>query len=830
MVLSTQRPSAAAPLALALALAQLGVASLLTEVPTGTRALGAGASVTTALLLCAGYLLGRTAPDRPGRGRSIPWPSVAMTALFLAIFGLLGWGLGLAEAVGPAEWVGPGRAGRSMLATDAVAFPAVVLLAMGALLGTRSRRGAVLFGFVGAAALLGSTWAGYQVVRHIVLEPAAIGSWTVTVGALATLAVGFGLAWARSSVAFVEMAITALVCGYTLYLGVALGPPALVGRWTLPIEQVLLALSIVPSIALMALLSVGGSLGYLLFGSGRFDPRFGYETRVALRYLQVNLQGASGRILIGLFLLAFCVQAGLWAYLSRGPTDGVAGALAVWAVGLPAWALALGHRRKGAVLLPLAGAALAAWLLIGALAAVASLLALTVAALVPWRRKSGSAQKPPFVGVVTVISVVGVAMGVLALIVVLSVMSGFEEDLRSKILGAHAHVVVEKYGDDFEEYADVEAKVRTAPGVRTAAAFVTGDAMMSTDVGLSGTLVKGIDPASDDAVAELRKNLERGRVAYLLTPEKIPGACGRRIFPTRPKPPPGHTSTGAAGAFELDRLALGGAAECSGRILPGVIIGKELSRTLRAYVGDVVKLVSPVSDEIGPLGPTPKLRRYRVAGIFYSGMFEYDAKLAYVSMQRAQKFFGKRGRASGVELKIEDIDASGTVVSDLELRLGGKPYRVKDWRDMNKELFSALLLEKIAMFVALTMIIAVASFLIVATLVMIVLQRGREIAILKSIGASEASIMKIFVVQGVVVGVGGAVLGVLLGVDICQILRDIGLPLDERIFYIEQLPVVLDPFQVRLISISAIVITYLATIYPALTAAVLEPVDGLREE
>ncbi|MEL6187117.1 MAG: FtsX-like permease family protein, partial [Myxococcota bacterium] len=226
----------------------------------------------------------------------------------------------------------------------------------------------------------------------------------------------------------------------------------------------------------------------------------------------------------------------------------------------------------------------------------------------------------------------------------------------------------------------------------------------------------------------------------------------------------------------------------------------------------------------------PKLRRFRVAGIFYSGMYEYDAKLAYVSIKEAQKFFGKRGRASGVELKIEDIESSGLVVKSLELGLGGEPYRVKDWRDMNKELFSALLLEKMAMFVALAMIITVASFLIVATLVMIVLQRGREIAILKSMGASESSILKVFVVQGVVVGVGGALLGVALGVTICSLLQNVGLRLDERVFYIERLPVVVDGVEVAVIAISAMIITYLATIYPAMSAAVLRPVDGLREE
>ncbi|MEO1229988.1 MAG: ABC transporter permease [Myxococcota bacterium] len=832
--MATSRWALAPLLAGAVAIAQLLLAQVFAFVPVGARAAGIGVSLTTALLIAAGYVAGRASrpTERDGRAGVLPWMVLLLTSVLLAAFGgALGWTP--AGELFPGRQMGSGGILRAMLTTDAVMFPGVALLNLGTQLGLRGRPRSVAFGTLGSLLILGIVAVAFELARGVWVDPAAIRGWTAAAGVLAVLITGFGLAWARRSIAIVEMTWTALLTGYALYIGVAAGPEALISAWSLPIEQILLALSVVPTVGILALLAVGGSLGFLLFGSGHLDAGFGYEVQVAMRYLQVNLQGTSRLVYSGFFaLLVFAASlgAGLWGYGMGGPAEAAGFGLSVWALAFGLRALLGGWWLKGAVTLGLLGASGLAYIAFGASSlALGAGLASLAAILRFGPRPQRALRQSPFVGVVTVISVVGVGLGVLAQVVVLSVMSGFENDLKSKILGAHAHVVVEKYGDDFAEYTGVEKRARKVAGVHTAAAFVLGDAMMSTDVGLSGTLVKGVDPGSEDAVGELRSNLERGRVEYLVEPSKIPGGCGRTPFPPRPTPPK-KTEEGAAGPLPLDAVASGGSARCAGRVLPGVIIGKELSRTLRAYVGDVVKLVSPVSEELGPLGPTPKLRRFRVAGIFYSGMYEYDAKLAYVSIKEAQKFFGKRGRASGVELKIEDIESSGLVVKSLELGLGGEPYRVKDWRDMNKELFSALLLEKMAMFVALAMIITVASFLIVATLVMIVLQRGREIAILKSMGASESSILKVFVVQGVVVGVGGALLGVALGVTICSLLQNVGLRLDERVFYIERLPVVVDGVEVAVIAISAMIITYLATIYPAMSAAVLRPVDGLREE
>jgi lipoprotein-releasing system permease protein len=431
------------------------------------------------------------------------------------------------------------------------------------------------------------------------------------------------------------------------------------------------------------------------------------------------------------------------------------------------------------------------------------------------------------VGSIMVISVAGVSLGVMALVVVLSVMSGFEDDLKTKILGAHAHVVVQKKGDDFVEYAELERRLADARGVRSAAAFVMGEGMVSSESGLSGVIVKGIEPGNTAAVRYLEETMEVGRLDALEDPDKVPPVRSFRL------PPPSGANgavTGTAG-FALDGGSLSTRGpDPGGKKLPGVVIGRELARTLRVRLGETVNLVSPTSEEIGPTGPQPKLRRFRVVGIFFSGMYEYDSKFAYVQMEQAQRFFGMRKKATGIELRVLDVDDTPMIVEELKRRVGGHPYGVRDWREMNKELFSALLLEKLAMFIILTFIVLVASFNIVSTLVMIVLEKGREIAILKSMGASEASIMKVFVVQGLVVGVGGALLGLSLGVGICLFIARFGLPLDPDVFYIDRLPVVMSAAEIATIGVAAVLITYLATIYPAMAAAELRPVEGLRDD
>jgi lipoprotein-releasing system permease protein len=242
-----------------------------------------------------------------------------------------------------------------------------------------------------------------------------------------------------------------------------------------------------------------------------------------------------------------------------------------------------------------------------------------------------------------------------------------------------------------------------------------------------------------------------------------------------------------------------------------------------------VNVVSPFGD-LGPGGPQPKSRPFRVAAVFYSGMYEYDSKFAYADLAAAQRFFGTGDAVTGLEVRLQDADASRAVMSRVLFDLGGFPYRAKDWSELNRSLFSALQTEKVVMAVILGFIVLVASFIIVATLIMLVLEKRREIAVLKSMGAGVPSVMKIFVAEGVVIGAIGTAFGLLLGFGTCLLIDRVGIPLDPEVYYIANLPVLVDPAQFALVALAALAISYLATIYPATKASRLQPVDGLRSE
>jgi lipoprotein-releasing system permease protein len=259
------------------------------------------------------------------------------------------------------------------------------------------------------------------------------------------------------------------------------------------------------------------------------------------------------------------------------------------------------------------------------------------------------------------------------------------------------------------------------------------------------------------------------------------------------------------------------------------VLGRELAHALRVAVGDDVNVVSPFGD-LGPGGPQPKSRPFRVAAIFYSGMYEYDSKFAYVDLGAAQRFFATGDSVTGLEVKVRDVDSARAVMGRVVFALGGWPYRAKDWGELNRSLFSALQMEKVVMAVILGFIVLVASFIIVATLIMQVLEKRREIAVLKSMGAGVPSVMKIFVAEGLVIGAVGTGFGLLLGYGTCLLIDKVGIPLDPQVYYINNLPVLVDGAQFALVAGAALALSYLATIYPATKAARLHPVDGLRSE
>ncbi len=523
-------------------------------------------------------------------------------------------------------------------------------------------------------------------------------------------------------------------------------------------------------------------------------------------------------------------------------------------------------------------------------------------------------RRKSVLSIITLISVSGVALGVTALIVVLSVMGGFKKDLKEKILGTKAHIVVqhpeEEPLDNSEEIADSIAK---ETGVVGATPYIEAEVMVSSPTNLSGIMLRGIDIDRVGKVSRLVEDMREGEIEFLRDDaplealleerrdkefddlmdrikrerddfEKVKKDAGKRKesaakppkvpehledvkdapTPLEPEfkdlddveapdesssddgmPPLPHQVDDSSetddeiagmpplpGADDSDESesegempALPGEeGEEKGRI-PGLIIGPELAKSLQVDLGDEVNVVTP-NGEMGPMGPIPRSRPFKIVGIFYSGMYEFDASFAYTSLADAQDFLAIEG-AKGIEVKTTDVETSELIAARLQESLGPS-VEVLDWKELNRSLFFALKLEKIAMFVVLTFIILVASFSIVAMLIMIVIEKGREIAVMKSMGATNGGIMRTFIFQGSVIGGFGSVLGLGFGLGICWFLAEVGFPLNSEVYYISTLPVEVDPVEVTSVVICAVVISLLATIYPAIQAAGLNPVDGLR--
>lgn len=393
-------------------------------------------------------------------------------------------------------------------------------------------------------------------------------------------------------------------------------------------------------------------------------------------------------------------------------------------------------------------------------------------------------RKQAFISVITVISVLGVMIGVMALVVVLSVMNGFRADLMSKILGVKSHLLVLNYKGAFNDYKIVAGKVGQVEGVVATTPFIHSQVMVNRSGNVSGAILRGIRPQTAGNVLSIESMIKEGSLSSL---------------------------------------------ESRWDGLPTIIIGNELSKQLGAYPGDVLNMISP-EGKLTPLGRVPNSQKYKVTAVFDSGMYEYDASMVFVSLKEAQAFLGFGDRVSGLEVRVKDVYRSDKVGTKIQNALGN-PYWTKDWKVMNRSLFSALKLEKFAMFVILTMIVLVGALNIISTLVMVVMEKTRDVAILRAMGASAKSIMTIFMVQGLLVGLVGTLAGLASGLGICHLLaryKFISLPSD--VYYITTLPVRVEFWDVCLVSLSAVVISFLATIYPSWHASKLNPVAAIRYE
>jgi lipoprotein-releasing system permease protein len=428
------------------------------------------------------------------------------------------------------------------------------------------------------------------------------------------------------------------------------------------------------------------------------------------------------------------------------------------------------------------------------------------------------AKKTGFLAASGTLSILAVAVSSCMLISVLSVMGGFRADLKKKILGNQAHIVIDKAFEELDDWQPLLRQTRETEGVVGATPFLQVEVMVSSLSNRAGALLRGIDPETVSDVTDLAHNLTHGKLEYLKHPERILDSA---IDTT--KAGPLDAMIGDAERAATRSLP----SEANEDAMPGLIVGQELARALRLVVGDRVTVVSPRGD-LGPTGPIPKTRPFRIAGIFYSGMYEYDMKHAYIDLEVAQRFLRSEGRISGIEVKVEDVERAPAMAAELTSTIDHEQLRVRDWKMMNQQLFGALALEKLAMFITLGIAILIAGFSVFGTLTLLVQEKRREVGILKAMGTPARGVIRIFVIEGLLIGTAGGLMGLGLGFVLTFAAEHFGIRMNPEVYYIDKLPVHLDPTEFALVGAATVVVCLAATLFPAYQASRVRPVDALR--
>jgi lipoprotein-releasing system permease protein len=392
-------------------------------------------------------------------------------------------------------------------------------------------------------------------------------------------------------------------------------------------------------------------------------------------------------------------------------------------------------------------------------------------------------RKQKFISLISVISILGVAVGVMALIVVLSVYTGFTEALRDQIIGINSHILVQRYGGNIEEPEAIAQQIESISEVVATTPYIYSQVLISSGQNSSGIVLRGIDPQSAGKVINIGRQMTSGQLS------------------------------------DLDRSDT----------LPGIVLGKEIARQLTVARGSKVRLISP-NGPLSPVGVLPKIRTCRVAGVFETGMFEYDSTLGFINLETARSLSGEAEGVHGLEVRVKNVEQANRVADAIRKELG-PGFSARDWMQLNQNLCAALKLEKAGIFIALDLIILVAALNIISALIMVVMEKTRDIAILKSMGATTGSIMRIFFNQGAVIGLTGTFLGVGGGLGLCWVLKRYKfIELPSNVYPMSTMPIKVVPMDVGLIAFSAILITLAATLYPSWKASKVRPAEALTYE